>query len=81
MLDAVFGAENFQSEIIWRRTSAREAQRRWPRLHDVILSYTKNREQAVFNAPKAPIDEDWLKREYRHEDLKGRYVLSDLTAA
>jgi site-specific DNA-methyltransferase (adenine-specific) len=79
LLDAVFGADRFQAEIIWRRTSPREAQRRWPRLHDVILQFVKDTNCTVFHPPRAAIDADWLKREYRHEDEKGRYVLSDLT--
>jgi site-specific DNA-methyltransferase (adenine-specific) len=39
LLDATFGAENFQSEITWQRTNARSTTGRWPRLHDVILYY------------------------------------------
>jgi site-specific DNA-methyltransferase (adenine-specific) len=79
LLDGVFGPTSFQAEIIWRRTSAREAQRRWPRLHDTILNYARNPSLATFHAPRATIDQDWMKREYRHEDDNGRYVLSDLT--
>src|SRR5690606_38473158 len=44
LLDSIFGAENFQAEIIWRRTTARLASRRWPRLHDTILHFAKNGE-------------------------------------
>lgn len=81
LLDSVFGAPAFQSEIIWRRTNAREAQRRWPRLHDTLLHFAADPSQMTFHAPKVTIDDSWLKREYRHEDEKGRYVLSDLTGA
>ncbi len=41
VLDAVFGAECFGGEIIWRRTNARNTEGRWPRLHDTILHYGK----------------------------------------
>lgn len=41
LLDAVFGPENFQSEVAWQRTNARSTTGRWPRLHDVILFYSK----------------------------------------
>ncbi|MBX9858787.1 MAG: site-specific DNA-methyltransferase [Sphingomonas sp.] len=81
VLDAVFGPENFQAEIIWRRTSAREAQRRWPRLHDVIFHFAKDHDLAVFHAPKGATDESWIAREYRHSDDRGKYVLSDITGA
>lgn len=48
VLDALFGPDNFHNEIIWRRTNARSAAGRWPRLHDVILFYGKG-ERATFN--------------------------------
>lgn len=81
VLDTIFGFENFLGEIIWRRTSAHVTTARWPRLHDVILSYSKNINQASFNPPKIAADEDWIKREYRFDDARGRYMLDNLTAA
>lgn len=41
LMDAVFGTGNFRNEIVWKRTNARSTQERWPRIHDVILFYTK----------------------------------------
>ena len=41
VLDAVFGAENFRNEIIWKRTTAHSAARRWGDVHDVIFFYSK----------------------------------------
>jgi len=41
VLDAVFGAENYQAEIIWRRTNSRSTSGKWPRLHDTILQYSR----------------------------------------
>lgn len=41
LLDAVFGPEQFQNEIIWRRTNARSTTGRWPRVHDALLFYTR----------------------------------------
>lgn len=48
ILDAVFGAGNFVSEIIWQRHNARGTTGRWPRLHDVILHFRRTPD-AVFN--------------------------------
>ncbi|MFZ5796162.1 MAG: DNA methyltransferase [Sphingomonas sp.] len=42
LLDGVFGAENYQAEIIWRRTNSRSTSGKWPRLHDVILHYSRS---------------------------------------
>lgn len=53
VLDAVFGAENFQAEIVWRRTNSRSTSGKWPRLHDIIFHYTKT-PSATFHTQKAP---------------------------
>ncbi|WP_316979209.1 site-specific DNA-methyltransferase [Shumkonia mesophila] len=55
VLDAVFGPERFFSEIIWRRTNSRSTAGKWPRLHDVILTYTKTGAK-TFNSLKAKAD-------------------------
>lgn len=41
LLDAVFGPAQFLNEIIWKRTSAHSAAKRWNVVHDVILFYAK----------------------------------------
>jgi site-specific DNA-methyltransferase (adenine-specific)/adenine-specific DNA-methyltransferase len=42
VLDEIFGEENFRSQIVWQRTNARSTKDQWPRIHDVILFYTKS---------------------------------------
>ncbi|MDH7640968.1 DNA methyltransferase [Sphingomonas oryzagri] len=49
VLDAVFGAENYQAEIIWRRTNSRSTSGKWPRLHDTIFHYSRT-SAAIFHA-------------------------------
>jgi adenine-specific DNA-methyltransferase len=39
MMDEVFAYENFQNEIVWKRTSARAGTAGINHIHDVILSY------------------------------------------
>lgn len=41
LLDSIFGPDRFVNEIVWRRHNARRAERRWPRIHDVLLMYAK----------------------------------------
>jgi DNA modification methylase len=53
VLDAVFGAENYQAEIIWRRTNARSTSGKWPRLHDSIFHYSRT-PAATFFAQQVP---------------------------
>lgn len=81
LMDSVFGPENFQGEIIWRRTSSHVTSKRWPRLHDVILCYAKKLASIYFDPPRVKPDEEWIEREYRYEDERGRYSLDNLTGA
>lgn len=55
ILDAIFGAENFLNEIVWKRTNARSTGKRWPRVHDVLLMYAKGR-QFYFRPQKVAAD-------------------------
>jgi DNA modification methylase len=55
LLDAVFGPACFLSEIIWKRTNARSTSDRWPRVHDVLLTYARDG-APYFNSLKVPAD-------------------------
>jgi DNA modification methylase len=44
LMDAVFGPANFHNEIIWKRTGAHSAARRWNDVHDTLLFYSKSSE-------------------------------------
>lgn len=41
LMDAIFGAENFRNEVIWKRTNARSTEGKWPRVHDALLFYSR----------------------------------------
>ena len=64
LMDAVFGPEHFQREIIWRigwvsgfKTQAQN----WIRNHDVLLYYTKSGER-IFNKPVIPYRPGYVRR-------------------
>lgn len=78
VLDSVFGPKCFQNEIIWKRTFSHKA-RRWGRIHDVILFYTKNPEHYKWNPPIQEYDRDYIKKFFRFEDERGKYRLVILT--
>jgi DNA modification methylase len=80
VLDAVFGVENFGSEIIWRRTSSHSSAKRWGPVHDVIFYYRRST-SFVWNEVFEEYDEKYLDQFYRHADEKGRFRLGDLTGA
>jgi len=44
VLDTIFGPENYQNEVVWKRTSAHNDPKRWGNVHDVLLFYTKSGE-------------------------------------
>ena len=79
LCDAIFGRGKFRSEIIWKRTSAHSDAKRWSSVHDAILFYTKSDEH-TWNKGYTPYDEDYLRKNYRHKDERGRYGLDKMTA-
>ena len=81
LMDAVFGSENYRSEITWRRTNAKGlAFRGFPRNADILLYYSKG-DSFLWNRPFRPHDPEYVEQFYRYVDLETgrRYRLSDLT--
>lgn len=79
VLDLIFGASNFRSEITWKRTAAHSAAKRWGDVHDTILFYTKSA-RYTWNEVLLSHTEDYVGR-YRNVDDQGRRWTDDnLTA-
>ena len=79
VLDAIFGAEHFRSEIVWKRTSSHNDASRWGSVHDVILYYSKS-DEFVWNEIYTEYDEEYKKR-FRRKDPDGRiWADGDITA-
>ena len=66
VMDAIFGKQNFQNEIIWhyRRWSA--AASRFQRMHDIIFWYTKS-DKYIFTKPLQP----YTNPEYIEDTVRG----------
>ena len=79
VMDALFGEQNYRPEIIWRRTSAHNDSRTFGRILDHILFYS-GRPRINADAVRVPLDRDYVRRNYRHEDERGVYRIGDLTA-
>ena len=75
IMDAIFGANNFKNEIIWKRTSAHndtaQGLKRYGRNHDVIYFYTKT-SNAVWNPQYSSYGDDYLSAKYNYADSDGR---------
>ena len=81
LIDAVFGPQQFRSEIIWQRTSAHSSAKRYGPVHDVILFYTRS-DDFVWIPQYTPYSETYLDAFYTHRDVNGRcWRRSDLTGA
>jgi DNA modification methylase len=81
LMDAIFGAERFLSEIVWKRTTAHSSAKRYAPVHDVILYYGRS-DAAVWNSPRIDYEQEYLDKYYKFDDGDGRlYWRNSLTAA
>jgi adenine specific DNA methylase Mod len=80
VLDEVLGPQNFQNEIVWKRTTAHSDSRTWSHVTDMILFYTKS-QTFTWNPPYGEHSEDYLASKYGNVDSDGRrYQLDNLTS-
>ena len=85
VLDEVFGEENFQNAITWKRQSAKsgafDGLGQYGRIHETLLYYTKGSE-AIWNQQYSGYSSSYIDTWYKHRDKKTgkRFRLSDLTA-
>jgi site-specific DNA-methyltransferase (adenine-specific) len=75
LCDAIFGKNNFQSEIIWKRTSAHSASERWNDVHDTILFYSKT-EDFTWNEVLLEHSEEYAAR-YKNKGAEGKLWADD----
>lgn len=80
VLDAIFGAENYRNEIVWKRTSAHNDPKRFGRIHDVLLYYAKNRKKVFFSPVYVPYSQEYIQAEFRQDEHGRWYKAEDLTA-
>jgi site-specific DNA-methyltransferase (adenine-specific) len=77
-LDEIFGAEHFQNEIVWKRTTAHNDPKRFGRIGDRLLFYSKAPGK-TFNRVTGQYSDEQLSR-YKYEDDRGRFRAENLTA-
>ena len=78
LMDAVFGPERFLNAVTWKRTTAHNDPRRFGRVQDRILYYSKTGEK-TFNRVGGTLSETQHLR-YRYSDERGPYKGENLTA-
>ncbi len=67
LMDAVFGAQNFRNEIIWKRTSAHSSAQRYGPVHDVILFYGRSGAMKWVGGHEA-YDEAYVRQRFREDE-------------
>lgn len=79
-LDAIFGSDRFQNEIVWKRTSGHSDSGRYGSVHDIILFYAKG-DARTWNDEFMPYDPAYVEQYYRYQDASGRRFMSDNLSA
>ena len=86
LMDSIFGAGKFRSDISWKRSSAhsdtKQGRRQHGRIHDVLLYYTQG-DSRTWNPVYTEYDREYVDGFYRHTDggAGRRYRKDNLTAA
>jgi site-specific DNA-methyltransferase (adenine-specific) len=77
LLDSIFGTYNYLNEICWERFNFHADAKRWGKLHDSILMYSKDYKKYKFSPQRKDYEEEYLTSHFK-EDEKGRmFTLSD----
>jgi len=81
ILDGVFGKENYQNEIVWKRTTTHSDSKTWSRVVDSIFFYTKS-DEFTWNTPRDQHSDEYIADKYRYDDGDGRglYMLDNMTS-
>lgn len=81
LMDAVFGAEHFRNEIVWKRTHSHGGASRLGPVHDTILFYTKT-DDYLWNPQYTPYSEGYKENFFKFQDPDGhRYRSTILTGS
>ncbi len=76
ILDEIFGVDSFDSEIIWKSTSAHANNKTYGNIHQTILFYVKGGQPSHFETQYVPYDEDYKEQYYRYKEDDGRRFMS-----
>jgi adenine-specific DNA-methyltransferase len=81
LMDELFGYENFQAEIAWKRTSARSDARGFNHVHDTLLAYGVA-DKPFWSPVYGPLSSEYIRSHYSQIDETSgrRYRLDNLTS-
>ena len=78
LMDAIFGQRNFRNDIVWQRTYSHNDPKRYGRITDTLLFYTKG-DSYTWNTQYLPYSEDYVNKFFRSEDERGKFQAVTLT--
>jgi site-specific DNA-methyltransferase (adenine-specific) len=78
VMDSIFGADNFRNEIVWKRFNFHADAKRFGKVSDRILFYSKSAAYK-FNRIRADFSKEYVDSKFTHYEPDGRrFRLSDL---
>jgi hypothetical protein len=80
VLNEVFGRENFQSEIVYKRRHGHSDASTLGSVHDTVLFFSRS-DKLTWNPQHVPYSQDYIDTYYRYSDPDGRKWLSRSTTA
>jgi site-specific DNA-methyltransferase (adenine-specific) len=81
LLDAVFGPQNYRSEITWRRTNVHSDSKSWSTVADTLLYYVKDsRSNFTWNPIYLAHSSEHIESKYQRDQSGRLYTLSDMTS-
>ena len=78
MLDQIFGENNFQNEIVWKRTHAHGSADRFAPIHDTIFFYTGGADH-TWTHPTLPQAPDYIRNKFTKVDEKTGRPFQDVS--
>ena len=76
MLDQIYGENNFQNEIVWKRANAHNDPKKYGNIHDTIFFYTGQRKAYKWNVQYTPYTQSYLDTEW-NKLPSGRYYKAE----
>jgi adenine specific DNA methylase Mod len=84
MLDQILGENNFQNEIVWKRTTAHADTHGFSDVHDIIFRYS-NGAKSTFNVEYREHSQTYIANFFKYEDqhveIRGKHRRDNLTGA
>jgi site-specific DNA-methyltransferase (adenine-specific) len=76
ILDTIFGIENFRNEIVWQRFTFHADAKRYGRVHDILLFYSKT-DNYYWKTQYGEHKEEYKKSHFTQKDENGRVFRLD----